>query len=291
MAHGIDWFRWHHGTVADQKFILVARRAGGSVAEVIAVWACLLEAASASDDRGNFGAVDYEALDCALGMPDGRAQAIHEAMASRGVVTPSGDVSAWGKRQPKRERDDDKSTERVRAFRQKQRNETPGNATERQETPREEKSREEETENLLPRVPSERDTGEREGEFEPDLIPEGHAPTLYGSISRAIRQAGIGNASPSGLRFRALVDAGATADEFIGFVPKALSIQGDRFAYIVGAVEGERKRAASLAGQLHRGQMQSKAQARVAEWYGSAAKPRGEIIDMEAQDGAAVAIR
>ena len=143
MAGGIDWFRWHHGSVSDQKFILVAKRAGASVAEVIAVWACLLEAASASDDRGNFGAVDYESLDCALGMRDGLAQAIHEAMASRGVVTPGGQISAWEKRQPKREREGDNSTERVRAFRQSQRQETPGNATQHQETPRGEESREE----------------------------------------------------------------------------------------------------------------------------------------------------
>jgi len=143
MAGGIDWFRWHHGSVADQKFILVAKRAGASVAEVIAVWACLLEAASASDERGNFGAVDYESMDCALGMSEGRAQAIHEAMAARGVVTPGGQISAWEKRQPKRERTDDNSTQRVQAFREKQRQETPRNATERQETPRGEESREE----------------------------------------------------------------------------------------------------------------------------------------------------
>lgn len=155
MAGGIDWFRWHHGSVNDQKFILVAKRAGASVAEVIAVWACLLEAASASDQRGNFGAVDYEAMDCALGMQDGRAQAIHEAMASRGVVTPGGDVAAWEKRQPKRERTDDNSTDRVRAFREKQRQSEPCNATERQETPRGEERREEQIQEAPPasRVP------------------------------------------------------------------------------------------------------------------------------------------
>jgi hypothetical protein len=154
MAGGIDWFRWHHGSVADQKFILIAKKSGASVAEVIAVWACLLEAASSSDDRGNFGAVDYEALDCALGMQEGRAQAIHEAMAARGVVTPGGDVAAWEKRQPKRERTDDNSTERSRAFREKQRQAEPCNATQRQETPRGEESREEETPSNLTVAPA-----------------------------------------------------------------------------------------------------------------------------------------
>lgn len=118
MAGGIDWFRWHHGSVSDQKFILIARKSGASVAEVIAVWACLLEAASASDQRGNFGPLDYESMDCALGMDDGRSKAIHEAMAARGVVTPGGDVCAWGKRQPRRE--DDTAAERKRRQRERE---------------------------------------------------------------------------------------------------------------------------------------------------------------------------
>ena len=153
MAGGIDWFRWHHGTVTDQKFPLVARRAGASVAEVIAVWACLLESASMNEaERGMLSSEpDFEAMDCALGLADGKARAIFEAMQQRALVDESLQIAAWPKRQPKRERQDDNSTERSRAFRQKQRhatpetgNATPRNATGHTETPREEKSREEE---------------------------------------------------------------------------------------------------------------------------------------------------
>jgi hypothetical protein len=140
----MDWFRWHHGSVTDQKFQLVARKAGASVAEVIAVWASLLESASMAEDRGNPGECDFEALDCALGMDEGKSRAIYEQMAQRGVVAEDGRITRWEKRQPKREREDDNSTERVRAFRAKQRQETPGNATETPETPRGDKSREEE---------------------------------------------------------------------------------------------------------------------------------------------------
>jgi uncharacterized phage protein (TIGR02220 family) len=165
MANGIDWFRWHHGTVNDPKFQLVAKKSGASVAEVIAVWACLLEAASAADERGNPGDIDFEALDCALGLADGRTQAIYTAMNDRALVNQdTGRLAAWEKRQPKRERmDDDKSTDRVRAYRQRQgsagnanqENGTPRNAMERQETPREEKSREEEKKNTLSGKPDE----------------------------------------------------------------------------------------------------------------------------------------
>jgi hypothetical protein len=145
MSGGIDWFRWHHGTVTDQKFPLIAKRSGASVAEVIAVWACLLEAASMNEKmRGCLEAPDFEAMDCALGMPEGRAQAIFSAMQARDIVDQHLHVSAWNKRQPKREREDDSSTDRVRAFRERQRHETPSNASATPETPREEKSREEE---------------------------------------------------------------------------------------------------------------------------------------------------
>lgn len=152
MAGGIDWFRWYHGSVNDPKFGLVAKKEGASVAEVIAVWACLLEQASASEDRGNPGSIDFDAIDFALGMDEGKARRVYERMRERGLVDPeTARIAAWEKRQPRRERQDDNSTERVRAFRERKRqtgecngNETPCNATERSETPRGEESREEE---------------------------------------------------------------------------------------------------------------------------------------------------
>lgn len=161
MAGGIDWFRWHHGSVNDPKFGLVAKKAGVSTAEVIATWAFLLEQASAADDRGNPGQPDFDAIDFALGMNDGAARRIYERMRERGLLDPeTGRVAAWEKRQPKRERTDDSSTERVKAFRARQRQETPTgdtetpcNATERQKTPRGEERREEGTTPPYPPVP------------------------------------------------------------------------------------------------------------------------------------------
>lgn len=87
-----------------------------------------------------------------------------------------------------------------------------------------------------------------------DLPPDPPQGTAYGLVCRAIRQAGIPDAAPHNPRFRNLVDAGATAEEFIGFAKKALTTDHP-FAYVLGAVEGERKRAAQNAGALHRGPM------------------------------------
>lgn len=89
---------------------------------------------------------------------------------------------------------------------------------------------------------------------------ENHSPpaqgagTAYGEITRRLRQAGISRVNPGELRFRALVDAGATAEEFLAYVDRSLD-KGDAFAWLIGAVEGERKRAAATASQLHRGPM------------------------------------
>jgi hypothetical protein len=117
MAGGIDWFRWHHGSVTDPKFQLVAKKAGASVAEVIAVWACLLEAASQAAERGNPGPSDFEAMDCALGLEDGKSKAIYDRMTDRGLLGSDGTVTAWEKRQPKRE--DDTAAERKRRQRER----------------------------------------------------------------------------------------------------------------------------------------------------------------------------
>lgn len=169
MAGGIDWFRWHHGSVTDPKFQLVARKSNQALASVIAVWAFVLEQASASEDRGAFGIIDCEAIDCLFGLDDGATAAILEAMGERGLVA-GGAVSSWEKRQPKRERIDSGSTERSRAFRDRQRqvaaegyekrqetpetaDATPCNATQRQETPRGEESREEKS-NAPPTPPA-----------------------------------------------------------------------------------------------------------------------------------------
>lgn len=144
MAGGIDWFRWHHGSVSDPKFQLVARKSGASVPDVIAVWAAVLEAASQAEDRGTFE-LDAEAIDCAFGFPENRTADILKAMQERDLIDGM-TVTSWAKRQPKRERTDDNSTARVQAFRQRENQETPRNATERHETPRGEESREEKKE-------------------------------------------------------------------------------------------------------------------------------------------------
>ena len=117
MAGGIDWFRWHHGSVTDPKFQLVAKRAGVTLPSVICVWAYVLEQASANSERGKFGSIDFESLDLLFGFEDGVTQRILACMQDRGLVS-QGVVSAWEKRQPKRE--DETAAERKRRQRERE---------------------------------------------------------------------------------------------------------------------------------------------------------------------------
>ena len=149
---GMDWFRWHHGSVTDPKFQLVARRAGASLPDVLAVWTYILEQASQASERGTFGQIDAEALDVLFGFPDTetRTSAILAALESRELIK-DGRICAWDKRQPKREREDNTSADRQRTYRAKQSQVTPSNASvtpdntkKRLEESRGDKSREEE---------------------------------------------------------------------------------------------------------------------------------------------------
>lgn len=180
MANGIDWFRWHHGSVTDPKFQLIARKAGASLPDVLAVWAYLLESASASDVRGEFTDIDAEALDCLFAFPDGRTAEILQALGARGLISNNA-ICNWEKRQPKREREVTPSVaktgaqrmaelrERKAASQQPHDHVTPCDATLRQVTPREEKSREEEkTEKVKPTVEDKPSTSRRSTDRQDD---------------------------------------------------------------------------------------------------------------------------
>lgn len=124
----MDWFRWWHGTVTDPKLQRVARMAGATVGEVIAVWACVLERASSvttSDARVTQGDTpvtrgDVVGFDCGdhdvlLGFADGKTAQIFAALIDRGLIE-SGRIARWDERQPKRE---DSSAARTREYRER----------------------------------------------------------------------------------------------------------------------------------------------------------------------------
>ena len=114
----MDWFRWFTGTLSDPKFQWISVKSGHSTAVVLAVWVAVLERANGHEVRGCCDGMDFEALDVVLGLDDGVTEEIYGMMERRHLIT-DGMVTAWAKRQPKRE--DDGATERQRDKRERDR--------------------------------------------------------------------------------------------------------------------------------------------------------------------------
>jgi hypothetical protein len=167
------WYRYYSGTSSDPKLRLVARQVKLPMADVLACWIVLLEQASDSDPRGQVRDVDFEAFDCMLDWPDGRSKLIHGRLVERGLVDDSGVIRAWSKRQPKREREDDKSADRVKAHRQRKHQETPSNAKPNHETPSNAKPSQE-----TPRQIDRLDR-QKEGGHAPEGAPPPTMPAAY----------------------------------------------------------------------------------------------------------------
>jgi hypothetical protein len=99
--------------------------------------------------------------------------------------------------------------------------------------------------------------GREEGEGEKDSYSKDQGAELpvvtpAASVCRALRAAGIPGVSPSHPKLLALLQAGATASEFVEAAPKGVGKSGG-FAYVLGVVEGRRRDAATSAKSLHVG--------------------------------------
>lgn len=115
----MDWFRSWHGAPTDAKWLVIARRAGVTPLMVSAVFWALLDYASQQTERGSVAGFDVETYATWAGVEEADILAVLDAMRAKGVITDGDTLSAWDKRQPKRE---DSSAERVRRHRDRQRN-------------------------------------------------------------------------------------------------------------------------------------------------------------------------
>jgi len=121
----MDWFRSWHGAPTDNKWLLIARRAGVTPMMVSAVFWALLDYASQQEERGNISGFDAETYAMWAGCDENDVISILNVMRSKGVITDGETLAAWDKRQPRRE---DDSSERVRRHRDKQRQGVTDNA-------------------------------------------------------------------------------------------------------------------------------------------------------------------
>ena len=112
-----EWFRSWHGAPTDSKFRVIAKRAGVAPGVVSAVYWALLDYASQNEPRGSVEGFDVETYAEWAGWEESDVLAILDAFTGKQAII-DGRIAAWEKRQPKKE---DDSTERVRAFRERQR--------------------------------------------------------------------------------------------------------------------------------------------------------------------------
>ena len=113
----MDWFRSWHGAPTDNKWLLIAKRAGVTPMMVSAVFWALLDYASQQEERGSIAGFDVETYSLWAGVEESDILNVLDAMRAKGIITDGDTLAAWDKRQPKRE---DGSAERVRRHRDKQ---------------------------------------------------------------------------------------------------------------------------------------------------------------------------
>ena len=116
-----SWFRSWHGAPTDNKWLVVANRAKVKPGIVSAVAWALMDYASQEDERGSVAGFDAETYAVFSGFEESDIEAVITAMRDKGIIATDDKLSAWDKRQPKRE---DDSTERVREYRERQKSVT-----------------------------------------------------------------------------------------------------------------------------------------------------------------------
>ncbi|HLI85503.1 MAG TPA: hypothetical protein VKV17_16430, partial [Bryobacteraceae bacterium] len=112
------WYRVYHGMPYDPKFAVIAKRCGAKRGDVVAVWLAALDFASQHKGRGSIEGIDAEEIAVSLEYETEYVSGILRAFEDRGMIA-SSRLAAWERRQVQREREDN-STERVRAYRQRQ---------------------------------------------------------------------------------------------------------------------------------------------------------------------------
>lgn len=112
----MHWWRSHHGEPTETRWLLIARKANSAPGVVSALWWALLDHASQARERGSIANFDVESYAAWSGFDETELTRILVAMREKGVVV-DGKIAEWGEKQPKRE---DDSSERVRAFRERQ---------------------------------------------------------------------------------------------------------------------------------------------------------------------------
>ena len=113
----MEWWRSWHGAPTDNKWLVIARKAGVVPGIVSAIAWALLDYASQNSNRGSIAGFDVETYAEFSGFTEADIEAVIAALRAKQVIDADDRLTAWDKRQPKRE---DDSTQRVREHRARQ---------------------------------------------------------------------------------------------------------------------------------------------------------------------------
>ena len=94
----MDWFRSWHGAPTDNKWLLIAKRAGVTPMMVSAVFEALRDYANQQKERGRVAGFDAETYAMWAECDETDVIAIVNAMRAKGVITDGETLAAWEKR-------------------------------------------------------------------------------------------------------------------------------------------------------------------------------------------------
>jgi len=257
------WFRYFHGTPSDPKWKVVAARASHTmsrrvtIANVLAVWNCMMDCASQATPRGELAGWDSEDVAACLELEQAEVDAIHAAM--QGKTLDGNSLMSWEKRQPKREREDPGAAARQAASRQAKRERDAaaagvtdeGHTASHHVTPRGEESREEKKEQKTEALSVGKvgTTDSRAHDDPPEPRPtEAIDPakcTPAGEVGKALVAAGIPKTQINLTHpaMRALLEAGVPANEIGDAAREAVAAGKASMVYVCRMVWSRRQEA------------------------------------------------
>jgi hypothetical protein len=94
-----QWFRSFHGTPTDNRFRVVAKKAGSKPAHAVALWWVLNDCASQAHERGCVKGFDAETFADFSEIPESEVNALIAAFTDKGMLV-DGAVANWERDQP-----------------------------------------------------------------------------------------------------------------------------------------------------------------------------------------------
>jgi hypothetical protein len=252
MSNPNHWLRLWHEMPSDPKFRTVSKISKRPISEVLSIYLVFLVDASKNSPRGH-KTITNEDVASALDIEVESVDVVESAM--QGRLLDKNRLKGWESRQPLREERDGATpaSERMKKLRERKKGETAkeGGKQEPENVPAAEGA-----------APSSADTGDAKKEDpqkdegrakKSDSQKDDDDKFMAGRVCIAMRENGIVEVAPSNVKLIALIEAGASIDEFIEATKTAVKNKKPYFNYALKIVQTQREEAKKL--DIHNGPM------------------------------------